>query len=171
MFIFFSILFITTSVIYTKISGGLLIAYKNFDKALTGRLMYGACAYDMRGFSIIGKQLIFPRKFFWFDRWMDGMVFDNSYIWLFVSYGVVFMVLICVGLFAIRKRLTTLEAIMIISYCLYGVMENYILNSVLCFPILFVGKYIFAGNKKKKINVKTIYHRKKLTKDSRKDVA
>ena len=171
LFIFFSILFITTSVIYTKISGGLLIAYKNFDKALTGRLMYGACAYDMRGFSIIGKQLIFPRKFFWFDRWMDGMVFDNSYIWLFVSYGVVFMVLICVGLFAIRKRLTTFEAIMIISYCLYGVMENYILNSVLCFPILFVGKYIFAGNKKKKINVKTIYHRKKLTKDSRKDVA
>lgn len=171
LFILFSILFITTSVVYTRLSGSLLLAYKTFDKMLTGRLIYGACAYDMKGFSIIGKRLIFPKKFFWFDRWMDGMVFDNSYIWLFVSYGVVFMVLISIGFFGIRKRLTTIEAIMIISYCLYGVMENYILNSVLCFPILFVGKYIFEENTTKKKKIKTIYHRKKLTKDTGKDVA
>ena len=171
LFTIFSILFITTSVIYTKISGGLLTTYKAFDKALTGRLMYGACAYDLKGFSIIGKQLVFPVKFFWYDRWMDAMIFDNSYIWLFVSYGVVFMILISVGLFAIRKRLNTIEAIMIISYCLYGVMENYILNSVLCFPILLVGKYIFEEKTKTKSKIKTIYHRKKLTKSSGKEVA
>ena len=171
LFTIFSILFIITSVIYTKISGGLLIAYKAFNKALTGRLMFGACAYDLKGFSILGKQLIFPKKFFWYDRWMDGMVFDNSYIWLFVSYGVVFMILIAVGFWAIRKRLNTIEAIMVISYCLYGVMENYILNSVLCFPILFVGKYIFEENTSRKKKIKTIYHRKKLTKDTGKDVA
>ena len=171
LFPIFSALFITTSVIYTKISGGLLEAYKAFDKMLTGRLMYGACAYDMKGFSIIGKQLVFPRKFFWFDRWMDGMVFDNSYIWLFVSYGVVFMILISIGFWCIRKRLTTIEAIMVSSYCIYGVMENYILNCVLCFPILFVGKYIFSNKIKAKPRVRAIYHRKKLTPKDGKDVA
>lgn len=165
LFTILSILFITTSVIYTNISGALLDFYKEFDKALTGRLMYGACAYDMKGFSILGKQLSFPVKFFWFDRWMDAMIFDNSYIWLFVSYGIVFMILIAVGFWAIRKRLNTIEAIMVISYCLYGVMENYILNSVLCFPILFIGKYIFEEKKDSKRKIKTIYNRKKLVRN------
>lgn len=162
LFTIFSIIFIITSVSYTKLSGGLLIAYKAFNAALTGRLMFGACAYDLKGFSIIGKQLSFPKKFYWYDRWMDGMVFDNSYIWLFVSYGIVFMILIAVGFYLIRRRLTAIEAVMIISYCLYGVMENYILNSVLCFPILLIGKYIFEEKPNSLPKYHGIYVRKKL---------
>lgn len=164
LFAVFSALFIVTTVSFTKLTGGLLIAFKVFDKMLTGRLMYGACAYDLKGFSFIGKQLIFPRKFYWHEKWMDTMVFDNGYIWLFVSYGLVFMILISLGFMLINKRLTTLDAIMVVAYCLYGVMENYILNSVLCFPILLIGKYIFEEKKGARSIGKVLPTRKRLSK-------
>lgn len=163
LFAIMSMLFILTTVVYTKLSGGLLIAYKIFDKMLTGRLMYGACAYDLKGFSIIGKQLIFPRKFYWHEKWMDTMVFDNGYIWLFVSYGLVFMILIALGFMLINRRITTLDAIMVVAYCLYGVMENYILNSVLCFPILLIGKYIYEDKRNVPKRIKYINRRKMLS--------
>ena len=35
------------------------------------------------------------------------------------------------------------EKILLVGYAFYAIMENYAINSVLCFPILFVGSRIF----------------------------
>ena len=108
----------------------------------TGRLLFGAVAYDEKGFSLIGKLVEFPEKQYWNGHWIDGMIFDNSYIWLFISYGVVYLILISLAFIVYSRYMTNLEKIYVVAYALYTLMEIYVINTALVFPLLIVGYYM-----------------------------
>jgi hypothetical protein len=121
------------------------------DKFFTGRLLYGAVAYDLKGLSIFGKVAEFDQKIYWNGYWIDGMIFDNCYIWMMVSYGIVYLVLISLASIVFNKRMDVRDRIFIILYTLYTVMEAYVMNAAICFPLLIFGMY-FTGKREPKLS-------------------
>lgn len=144
----FGLFFTLITIFYTSMSGWILDAYEDLNKALTGRLRFGAFAYDVRGLTWFGNNGGFSRKTYWRGFWIDSVVFDNAYIWLLVSYGTIYLIMIAVAFWVIRKRLIKKEALLIIAYCFYGIMENYIINAAICFPLLITGIYLFKEKDK-----------------------
>lgn len=118
--------------------------YNALNKFFTGRLLYGVCTYDLYGLSWFGRTIQFPAKRYWNGYWLDKMVFDNSYIWLLVLYGTAYLFIISALLIFIGKKTTNIEKILIVAYIFYAIMESYAINVVICFPLLFVGKYIHS---------------------------
>lgn len=135
---------------YTKLSGGALSLFNTLDKMFTGRLLYGAYAYDEYGFTLLGRTIWFSSKTYWRGHWFDTIIFDNSYIWMFIIYGYLYLIIISIGFILISKRTTTLEKILLIGFTVYGIMEAYIINASICFPLFFIGKYIYVAIKDKK---------------------
>lgn len=135
--------FIVLAAIYTKLSGMAYTLWHDLNEALTGRLLYGAYAFDQYRFSLIGRNAAFPDKSFWNGFWFDEIFFDNSYLYLFFIYGSVYLVIMSIVLYMLEKHLEPKEKIMVITLALFGVMEGYILNISLCFPLVLIGKYMF----------------------------
>src|SRR5690606_32201862 len=94
IFPFLSVLFILLVVLYTKLSGIAYTLWHELDKALTGRLLYGAYAYDQYGYSLNGRNISFPEKSYWGGFWLDNIYFDNSYLYLFITYGSFYLIFI-----------------------------------------------------------------------------
>ena len=151
IFIWFALFFCGVSVFYTRFNGKLLEFYHILNEALTGRLLYGAYTYDVYGLTLFGRIITFPVKSYWRGFWFDTMVFDNSYIWLFTIYGSVYLIFIGLSLRWVGKYTIKEEMLLIIAYCLYGVMESYIINAAICFPLLIIGKYLYDTNKKRMV--------------------
>ncbi|MDO5292481.1 MAG: hypothetical protein Q4F05_06995 [bacterium] len=149
-FAIFSVFFPGLCVMYTRLSGTMLEFYNSLNEFFTGRLLYGAYVYDVYGLSILGKVIKFPEKSHWRGHWLDTMVFDNAYIWLFVMYGSVYLVILSVAFILIAKKTTTQEKIFIVGLALYGIMEAYVINASSAFPLLFIGKYIYDQRKNNK---------------------
>ena len=122
--------------------------FMTLSDLFTGRLLFGAIAYDMKGVSLIGKAISFPEKLYWRGHWIDSMVFDNCYIWMFVCYGVVYLILISAVFMRLGKKMTLIDKIFIVSYALYTMMEAYVMNTGLVFPLLILGPYIMASQGK-----------------------
>ncbi len=127
---------------------GIIIGYVNglftevFDvlnKFFTGRLLYGAVAYDLRGLSWFGRQIWFDSKVFWRGHWIDSLIFDNCFIWMFISYGVVYLILISAAFACYGKKMSLVDKIFVLVYTLYTVMEAYVMNAAICFPLMLVG--------------------------------
>lgn len=137
----FLFVFIVT-IIVGYANGKFTSVFETLNKMFTGRLLFGAVAYDEKGFSLIGKLVEFPEKQYWNGHWIDGMIFDNSYIWLFISYGVVYLILISLAFIVYSRYMTNLEKIYVVAYALYTLMEIYVINTALVFPLLIVGYYM-----------------------------
>jgi len=135
---------------YSKLSGGMLVLFNVLNPFFSGRLLYGAYAYDVYGFSLIGRSIDFAEKTFWRGHWFDTIIFDNAYIWMFVMYGYLYLIVVSISFIWISKKTTTLEKILIIAITFYGIMEAYIINAAICFPLLFIGKYFYATIQEKK---------------------
>lgn len=142
-FLFCSFFFAIITVIYSKMEGPLLPLCSFLDRIFTGRLLYGAVSYDLKGFTMFGQWVYFPDKMYWKGFWFDGIGCDNTYVWFFVSYGFIYMLLLGIAFALISKQLSEIEKIVLVSYIFYGMMEAYIINAVFCFPLLFIGKYLF----------------------------
>ncbi|MCR5753637.1 MAG: hypothetical protein K6G30_02325 [Acetatifactor sp.] len=134
---------------YTHFSGAMLRVYTWLDKGFTGRLKYGAFAYSLDGLTFLGNNRRYAEKNYWRGIWIDKVIFDNAYIWLLVSYGTIYLIMIAVVFFIYGKRFTKKEALLIVAYSGYAVMENYIVNAAICFPILFIGIYLYKDTKVK----------------------
>mgnify|MGYP001850934290 FL=1 len=156
--VFFSVL--TAS--YTRLTGAALQFYDLLNRLFTGRLLYGACVYDFYGGTLLGQSVSFGEKTYWRGYWFDVISCDNTYVWAFVNFGLIYMLLIGAGFFMISKKTTTAQQILITSYTLYGIMEAYILNAMFCFPVLFIGLCLWdaagekesgIGRQKKRISV------------------
>lgn len=158
-----AIFFTAITVSFTSMPDGLRTMYLNLNDFFTGRLLFGAYTYEKFGIAWLGNPSVHLSETTYFEGfWVDSLVFDNSYIYLLVYYGAIFLPIFSIALIIIGsdkkfdvKR--NVEKILIIAYAFYAIMENYAINAVLCFPILFVGTRLFdiyEENKLKKKEVK-----------------
>lgn len=144
-FAFCSVVFPMLCVVYTSLSGPLLEAWNNLSYFFSGRLLYGACAYNISGISWIGKRITYiNQKTYWHGNWFDGMVFDNTYILFFVSYGYIALLFLALLFIKSDKCTSKEDKIMLIVCAVYTMMENYVLNSIFCFAIVILGKVYFS---------------------------
>lgn len=142
-YLIFSLIFTFLAAIYTHLSGTGKVLWNNLNEALTGRLLYGAYAFDQTGFTIFGRQNSFPLKSYWRGMWMDSIYFDNSYFEFLFELGAVYLIIFSIALIYVGKRASNIERIMLCAYVLYCVMEGYIINVFICFPLMLIGKYIY----------------------------
>lgn len=142
-----SVVFPLISFSYTKLNGALLSAWEYLNDILSGRLLYGAVAYDAYGFTLFGRLIHFPIKVFWRGYWLDGIYFDNAYIGFFMTNGIFYLALIALAFYFMERGTNQLEKVLIIAFAFYGIMEAYISNIFICFPLLFIGKYIYERGK------------------------
>ena len=134
----------TLVILYTKLTGIGLEIYNAINDFFTGRLMYGAYVYDINGFTLFGRSIKFASKTYWRGMWMDGIIFDNTYIWFFVLYGSIHLCIIS-GLFIwLLPKASYIEKATICFCVFYGLTEAYIIDPFICFPILLIGKYCYS---------------------------
>lgn len=145
-----SVVFPLSVVFYNNYNSIMKSIFFFFNDLFTGRLLYGAVLFDTYGWTLMGSRIYLEtQKVHWQGFWFDGLGNDNTYIWMFVSYGAIYLILISIGFILISKRTNTIEKVLIIAYVLYGIMEAYIINCIFCFPLLFIGKYLFERDKER----------------------
>lgn len=149
LFLLFSILFPAMMVVFPKLTGAARELWLAVNDMFTGRLLYGACAYDMAGWTLFGKVMELSGKIYWQGFWFDGMGCDNTYVWMFVCYGYIQLLIIAAALMILSKKASVQDKIFIIAYAIYGVMEAYIINATFCFPLMLIGKYLFLTERAK----------------------
>lgn len=149
LYLFLSVFFAT--VIIGFVNGLFSNIFETLDQLFTGRLLYGAVAYDLSGLSLFGKVAQFDSKIYWRGHWIDGMIFDNCYIWMMVSYGIVYLVLISLAAIIFNSKMDLKDRIFIILYSFYTIMEAYVMNAAICFPLLIFGMY-YTQSKEKKLS-------------------
>lgn len=155
-FLCFSGIFAFLAMVYPNLNGIFKILWGQLNEKLTGRLLYGAYAYDYKGFTFIGRSFSFPIKSFWRGQWLDKIYFDNSYFEFLFFSGAFYLIVISIALIYISKKTTNIEKIFIIALICYAVMERYTINVFICFPFLLIGKYIYEEKNKRekpKINM------------------
>ena len=141
----FSVICIALTAVYTPaISSGARKFWLVINDLFHGRLVFGAYAYHDFGYTWLGRVLRMPEKVYYNGHWLDGVIFDNSYQWLFLLYGSVFLIIIALAFFLAAKKMNNIEKIIICAFILFAMTENYIVNVAVCFPLLLVGKYIRA---------------------------
>ena len=141
---FFSLLCVILTTAYTPaLQGKARDIWLYLNDLLTGRLAYGAYAYNSFGLTWLGRTLSFPNKVFYNGHWMDGILFDISYQWLLIIYGSVFLVIISFAFFFLAKRMEPIEKIIVVAFTVYAFLENYAVNIAICFPLLLIAKYLY----------------------------
>lgn len=143
-----AIVFPVLIAIYTKLSGAALELWLQLDEIFTGRLLYGAVVYDLKGWTLLGKTHSFEAKTFWRGHWFDGIGCDNIYVWMFVCYGYLELLMVAFAFIRMNKYAADKEKIFIIAFVIYGIMEAYVTNALFCFPLLFIGKYFWENANK-----------------------
>lgn len=144
-FLAFLFFFSAITALFSRLTGIGKSFYVLLNDIFSGRLLYGALVYDYYGSTIFGHHINFGTKTYWNGIWFDEISCDNMYVWSFVYFGVFFMLLIGMGFLIINKRTTNIEKILILAYTVYACMESYILNAAFCFPVIFIGKYIYES--------------------------
>lgn len=135
--------------IYPFLNGNLKTMWENFDKALTGRLLFGAYTVDLYGITWFGRFLNTPSKSFWRGHWLDTIYFDNTFYEYLFRMGTIFLIIISVALIIYNYKMTYMDNLLICALIYYGVMEGYIINVFICFPLILIGKYMFGKNEEK----------------------
>lgn len=116
---------------------------KAIDRLMTGRLAYGSYALYHGGLTFIGRHLDFGETVLWNDQWFDALYLDSGYLALLLKYGVVWIFIIGLGIYLCAKMNDVTMNIFLVAYILYGIMESYVLDASVCFPILFIGLLYF----------------------------
>lgn len=143
--IFFSII----TIWFTRMPAVLKEMYYVLNDFFTGRLLFGSFTYEQFGIAWLGNPSVALRqKTFFEGYWIDTLVYDNTYIYLLVKYGALFLPIFSVAIILAEKdkekdTKRNIEKILVIAYTFFAIMENYSINAVLCFPILFVGERLF----------------------------
>lgn len=149
LFAFCSVFFSIITIGFTSMPAPLKQMYLWLNDFFTGRLIFGSFVYENFGIAWLGnKRVHLPETTFFEGFWVDTLVFDNSYIYLLVYYGAVFLPIFSLAFVIVgkdKKRDITrnVENMLLIGYSFYAIMEQYAINAVLCFPILFVGKRMY----------------------------
>lgn len=136
--IFFSII----TIMYPYLNGGAKIAFDALDMFFTGRLKLGAYAYHIGGATFFGQRLPEYALEFWKGIWFSKVTCENTYIWMLVSNGIIYIILFFLLFFFTADYMSPFELSVCSIYILYSIMENYVINVVLCFAPLIAAKYV-----------------------------
>lgn len=121
-------------ILYTK---GNMVAYR-LDTLLTGRIKLGAYAYQNYGPSLLGQNMQ-SVSVKWDATWqLNDFTFDNTYSFLCINQGIVWLIAVAVLFFFVAKRGNVRNNVLIIAWALYGITEVHGLNVYMCFPIILV---------------------------------
>ena len=148
-FAFCSIFFTVITMWFTSMPSAIRELYLKLNDFFTGRLLFGAFTYETFGIAWLGNPGVYLSGTTYFEGfWIDSLVYDNSYIYLLVYYGAIFLPIFSLAFIITgkdKKKDTrrNVEKVLLIGYTFYAIMENYAINAVLCFPVLFVGSRIF----------------------------
>lgn len=153
-FLLCSVIFNLMIASYDKFSGAMLEIFYAINDFSTGRLLYGAVTYDLKGWTLMGRMLSFDTKTYWRGHWFDTISCDNTYVWFFVCYGTLYIILLSIAFWWVGKKATNIEKIMIFAYVFYAAMENYVINVVFCFPLFLIGKYVFQSQNELMLKLK-----------------
>lgn len=143
-FMIFTVVFCGIVTIRRYLSGGLLVLYNTLDEMLSNRLMYGSYTIETYGISIAGRTLSFPPKVYWDGHWIDGIIFDNFYLWLYLLYGSVYLVILSIVFFKQTPKMSNMEKVLLIITFTYALSEKYVIEAAVCFPLLLIGKLIYT---------------------------
>lgn len=95
--------------------------YKILDTLLSNRLKLGHNAYNQYGIKLFGQNIIWSMGDENLEVWQQTYNFiDSAYMQLLINYGIVLLVLICIGYIYVGK---------------YAIKEN---NKTLCIVLLFL---------------------------------
>lgn len=133
---------------YTKFGGGLLVVFNFLNDFFTGRLLFGAYLYNVFGPTPLGQIVYLNGTTYWYGHWIDTLVIDNCYLMLLEYYGWFYMLVLAVAFMIIMSKkgpFGNIERIIIFAYTYFSVMENYATNAVLCFPLIFIGVYVYRN--------------------------
>jgi len=146
---FCATLFSMLAIVYTWLAPAQRAVWLEVDALLTGRMWYGAYAFDQYGVTLMGRQIDFPTKIFWADRWFDGFAyFDNYYHGNLFLFGIIHLALTALVFIVLAGKMETRDKIIVDAFSLYGGMESYVTNVLICFALLVVGKYLYLPSKK-----------------------
>lgn len=137
--IFLSVFFALVVAIYATAPVALKIIFTVLDKALTGRIAYGAFAYYLYGFTFWGQKIYIDNVTLWNGQWYDALYLDNAYLLSLLNFGAIYMVIISIFLFKNEKYFTQKEKIFIAAMVLYGITESYIFDVAKCFSLILLG--------------------------------
>lgn len=109
------------------------------NSMLNNRVVLGAYAYDHLGLSILGQHVPFHEQIKWDPKWQLGsFTFDNVYSYLLVQGGI-FWIAVLAWLFGLAsRRLNTTDMVFLLSWALYGMCENTVLNGYTMFSIFLL---------------------------------
>ena len=144
----FTVMILLLMYMYNYSGGILRVITRVINKGMTGRLAYGAYALYRDGLAIIGHRLSLEEVTLWNGQWFDALYLDSAYMALLLKYGIVWILIAVYGIYQCAKKKKIRENIFLMAYILYGIMESYVLDASICFPILFLGKQYFDQTKK-----------------------
>lgn len=137
------IVFDLLMVSFSSLSGPARDIWFKIDDFFTGRPRYGAFAFYKAGFTLFGQHIPFSGKELWSGMWFDSAACDNAYMWMSVSYGLFYLLLIAFLFWRYAPKATFPEKIIFIAYSLYTMMELYVTYMYFCFAVIIVGQYIW----------------------------
>ncbi|MGN0254836.1 MAG: hypothetical protein ACI4D6_02480 [Chordicoccus sp.] len=114
------------------------------DTLLTGRLLYGSFGLDQYGLTVLGQPITWAGIVYWKGYWIDQVVFDNAYLYFAVALGIIWLILLSFAFYRVEKYLTVKECILVTIYILFAITENYTVDVVYCFPMLFISRLIYG---------------------------
>ena len=139
------------SVLFPALAYGYLFLGQSFhafftvlDTLLTGRLLYGSFGLDQYGLTVLGQPITWAGIVYWKGYWIDQVVFDNAYLYFAVALGIIWLIILSFSFFRVERYLTVTECILVTIYILFAITENYTVDVVYCFPMLFVSRLIFG---------------------------
>lgn len=153
---FCAVFFTVITIWFTKMPAALKQIYLKLNEFFTGRLLFGSFTYEHYGIAWLGNPNIYLKDTTYFEGfWVDTLIYDNSYIYLLVRYGAIFLPIFAIAFMMAEKDKKpdinrNVEKILVLAYTFFAIMENYAINAVLCFPILFIGQRLFIIYEEKK---------------------
>ena len=139
-----SLIIISLSVFYSKIPN---IDY--VDQLLSRRISLGKIAIDNYGLTLLPHEINYDVVVKWEDEYEMNLVLDSLYIRSAVSYGLIVLILIVYGFHKKSRYITIREAVFIILFAITGITENYVLNTYICFPLMFLGYILYEKREEK----------------------
>ncbi len=153
LFIILIILSVFMMFILPYLSGAARDAWLAVDAFFTGRLKYGAFAFNKAGLTLLGQKIYFSGREYWAGMWFDALACDNAYMWISVSYGFIYLLIIGYLFWRYTPRAKFEDKIMFIAYSLYTLMELYVVYLFFCFAVIIVGQYLWKDYSDNKLRI------------------
>lgn len=139
----FSTLFLILLNYYNSFSGVILNIVNIFDSLLSHRIKLAVLINKVYPVTIFPSKINYNLVFSWNNEFSSKLVLDNFYYQCLMVYGIVLLIIFAfVFYFGSKKVKNNTDYIYISLVLITGIVESYMLNCCICFPILLLGNNI-----------------------------